>query len=748
VAEDVTSGRVLTVANRLPITLRVDADGVVLTESAGGVATGLRSAHASSGGLWIGWPGEVPRLSHAEQQRLDGEFEARGILPVYLTTQDVRQYYEGFSNGVIWPLFHYLLDRIPLDAKGWDGYRRVNEKFADAVASAWRPGDVVWVHDYQLMLVPGLVRQRLPDARVGFFLHIPFPAPEVFRTLPWRDALLEGLLGADLVGFHTSAYARHFSTSLRYLLGVPADLQRAESDGREVRIDSFPMGIDVAEFERLASLPSVIEEARRVREESGGRRILLGVDRLDYTKGIPRRMLAFERFLERTPALREQVRLIQVAVPTRPGVEHYQAFRRGLDEIIGRINGRFGSLTSMPLHYVYRSLPAEQVAALYLAADVMLVTPLRDGMNLVAKEFVATRTDGDGVLVLSEFAGAAAELGEALIVNPYDVDGVATVIGRALALSEAERRTRMRALRERVCAQDVQGWAQTFVERLRLPPRPRQMTPGTEMAEVTARARAAARAVLLLDYDGTLVPIVSGPSLAAPDEPLLALLGQVADVPSLDVHLVSGRKRETMEAWFGELRVGLWAEHGLWYRPPGGTEWEMTLGVSREWMDRVRPLVASFTRRTAGSLVEEKTASFAWHYRMADPEIGEQRARELREALRQALAGEPLEILNGSKVIEVRSAAASKALAVARLANDEAPLVVALGDDRTDEDLFVALPADGISIHVGPLPSRARYRVRDWRAARQFLRDLAGECSAPRGDSRAGAAARATPHES
>jgi trehalose 6-phosphate synthase/phosphatase len=724
--ETPSSSRLLIVANRLPVTVRAEeGGGLSLVDSAGGVATGLRAAYQATGGLWIGWPGEIPRGSAAERQRLDRNLAERSIVPVHLTTHEVKQYYENFANGVIWPLCHYMLERIPLDAKGWDVYRQVNRKFADATVAVYRPGDLIWVHDYQLLLVPSMLREQLPEARIGFFLHIPFPSAEIFRTLPWRNTLLEGLLGADVVGFHTGSYARHFLTALRHLLAVPTEANRAHYEGREVRIEALPMGIDVSSFETLAGNAEVQEEAARVVAESGGHRILLGVDRLDYTKGIPRRMLAFERLLERRPDLRERVRLIQVAVPTRSGVEHYQVFRRSLDEMIGRINAAYGTLTAMPVHYLCRLLSPEQLVALYRAADVMLVTPLRDGMNLVAKEFIASRTDEGGVLVLSEFAGAASELGEAVIVNPYDIDGIASAMETALEMSDGERRTRMRALRGRVRQLDVQQWVEAFVRPLREPARPRQLTPGSELQQMVDRILASERIALLLDYDGTLVPIVSGPSLATPDAGLLAQLGELASSPHLDVHLVSGRARETLDAWFGPLGVNLWAEHGLWRREAGSADWRLALDVPREWMERVRPLVLEATRLTPGSLVEEKTASFAWHYRMADPEVGEQRGRQLLEAVRAAIGDTPIEILHGTRMIEFRPTGPSKGLAVAHLlAADPQPLIVAFGDDRTDEDMFAALADAGISVHVGPGASRARYRLRDWRAVRQLLRDL------------------------
>jgi len=716
-------GRLILVANRLPVTLRNDDGRATLVPSIGGLATGLSSTYDAQQSLWVGWPGDLSPFAPEERRRVIDELDARSLRSVELTQDEIRNYYELFANGVIWPLFHYLLDRVPLEAQGWDTYVAVNQRFASAVLDVLQPGDRVWIHDYQLMLVPGMIRERAPDARIGFFLHIPFPAPEVFRTLPWRQRLLEGLLGADLVGFHTGAYVRHFATALRYLLGLDADVTRAWFEGREVRLDAFPMGIDAEQFDRDARNPAIIREVERLRADAGGRTLLLGVDRLDYTKGLPRRMLALERLFERHPELRDAIRLIQVAVPTRDGMEHYQSYRRELEETIGRINGAHGSVSALPIHYLHRSVPQEQLVALYRAADVMLVTPIRDGMNLVAKEFVASRVDDDGVLVLSEFAGAASELAEALHVNPYDLDAMASVMKQAIEMPLAEQRTRMRALRQRVRFNDVSRWAARFAEQLDQPPAPRQLTPRVEIDALLNRLSTVSRLTLLLDYDGTLVPIVGGPALATPDPDLLTQLRELTAVPGIDVQLVSGRAVETLEAWLGGLPIGLWAEHGLWYRPNQDAPWELTVDAPREWMERVRPLIRQATQGTPGSLVEEKTASFAWHYRMADPDLGERHARELRAQAATALADEPVAVLEGSKVVEIRLRGVSKAIVIPRLA--PGALLVAFGDDRTDEDMFAALPPDGVAIHVGPLSSGAHFRLKDWRAVRQLLHSLA-----------------------
>jgi trehalose 6-phosphate synthase/phosphatase len=739
---DVNGHRLILVSNRLPVTVKVEHGEVGVAPSAGGLATGLRGPHQQSGGLWIGWPGDVARLGEAQRKKLDAHLEELRCVPVYLTGAEVSRYYDGFSNAVLWPLFHYLLDRIPPTSQEWEVYRVVNEKFADEVARVWRPGDLVWVHDYQLALVPRMLRARLPGATIGYFLHIPFPASEVLRILPWREQIIEGMLGADLLGFHTFTYRSHFASSVLRILGISTQGEdRVFVDGREVRLGVFPIGVDAQTFSKLAEDPDVLEEVAKIRRDAKGERILLGIDRLDYTKGIPRRMLAFERLLEREPHRRGKVRLVQVAVPSRDKVPSYQVFRREVNEMVGRINGTFSTVDWVPIHYVYRSLPEKHVVALYRAADVMLVTPLRDGMNLVAKEFVTARPDEDGVLVLSEFAGAAAEMGEALQVNPYDIDTMAQAYSDALDMQEDERHLRMRSLRQRIASRDVHHWAQSYIEALSAARRPSSpaitqvLTSPDDLAALAARLRSADRLMLLLDYDGTLVPFARAPDLASPDRPLRELLANLAAKPGVKVHVVSGRRKEPLERWLGDLPLGLHAEHGYWSRSAPDRPWTAMKDVSVAWKPEVRRLLEQATAVTPGALVEEKTASLAWHYRMAEPELGAARAEELWLRLGQVLKGGPAERLRGEKVIEVRPRGVTKAGVVERVlphAEPGAPLqslptVVAMGDDHTDEDMFQALPDDAIAIGVGYRPTVARYRVATPRAARALLEKLLGE---------------------
>ena len=612
--------RVLLVSNRLPVSIGVERNKLVVERSAGGLATGLGGYHTQGGSVWIGWPGETWRLTPEQLADMRAQLAEMRAVPIELTPSEVQRYYDGFSNGVLWPLLHYDINRLPMNAEGWSTYQRVNRRFADAIVAQYRPGDLIWIQDYQLCLVPEMVRRRLPDAAIGFFLHVPFPSAEVFRVLPWRRELLAGMLGASVIGFHTVSYVLHFLTSSANVLGCETRDGRVDFDGRSIRVGTFPMGIDFAEYDRLTTRPEVMAEAARLRESSGKATLIVAVDRLDYTKGIPRRLVAFERLLEKYPRLRGRVSLLQVAAPSRVDVAEYQTFRRGVDEIVGRVNGRFSMLGHDPIHYISQSLPPERLAAIYRAARIALVTPLRDGMNLVAKEFVAARSDGDGVLILSEFAGAAAELTDAILVNPYDLDGVVRAIKTALAMPEEERRQRMARLRERVRTQDVNRWAGDFIAAMSL----EAARHDAEIAVTEAEAEAAAGVsvgadgnptpgeggggqgsgrgrgaggtrgsrgdlrevpasqpgdvlaaviseesrplTLLLDYDGTLVGLRPSPAEASPDAEILKLLAGLAILPGVSVHVISGRRRDDLVLWLGALPIGL---HGISIRASG-----------------------------------------------------------------------------------------------------------------------------------------------------------------------------------
>jgi trehalose 6-phosphate synthase/phosphatase len=728
--------RLILASNRLPVAARLERGELVISPGAGGLASGLTGFQARTGGLWIGWPGETWRLNPNQRQELDRRLADLRALPIELTANEVSRYYEDFSNGILWPLLHYQVERLPQDPRGWDTYRRVNQRFADRIVEEYRPGDLIWIHDYQLMLVPGMVRRQLPGAAIGFFLHVPFPTSELFRVLRWRAELLEGMLGATLVGFHTASYADHFRNAAVKLLGCEVRMGRIMFEGRAVRAGTFPMGIDAKVYATLAESRSVIAESDRLRESSGDVRIIVSVDRLDYTKGIPRRLLAFERCLERHPKLRGRVQLLVVAAPSRESVGPYRQLRRTVDELVGRINGRYATLGHAPIHYISRTLGRDRLVAMYRAAAVALITPLRDGMNLVSKEFVASRVDEDGVLVLSELAGAAAELGAALLVNPYDLDAVADQLNRALEMPEPERRERMRGLRTEVMSHDVHRWAEEFVGALRAEHRrairAAQAGVGLEDAvrpvDILAElGQPMPKVALVLDYDGTLVPLRPRPEEARPDDELLRLLNALAGLPGVALHVVTGRRRTDIEAWLGHLPVGLHAEHGLSSRGIGRKRWRhRTVEPAPPWIELAREPMTARVAAVAGSHLEEKDASLVWHYRTANQVAGAVAARELHDELQAALQGSGARVVPGARTIEVRYGNVHKGLIVAEVeaAHPGYRLLLA-GDETTDEDMFLAAPPDAITIRVGPGHTAARFRLGGPDQVRALLGELA-----------------------
>src|SRR3954447_16829464 len=454
---------VVVVANRLPVDQVVGPDGEPRWQrSPGGLVTALEPFVAGRGGAWVGWSGSAGEAPEP--------FESGGmsLIPVPLTEDEVDRYYEGMSNASLWPLYHDVVEKPEYHRAWWDTYVQVNKRFADRAAEVAGQGAIVWVHDYQLQLVPAMLRQRRPDLTIGFFLHIPFPPYELFTQLPWRSAIIEGLLGADLIGFQQPTAVTNFVTLARRLHELPTKGNTVSYEGRTVTAKAFPISIDVAAFDRLASSPEVLARAAEIREELGRpEKMVLGVDRLDYTKGIGVRLEAFEELLEDGAIEAPHTVFVQLATPSRERVEHYVTMREAIEQQVGHINGLYGSMAGSAVQYFNQSMPREELAAMYRAADVMLVTPYRDGMNLVAKEYVAARGDLGGVLVLSEFAGAAAELKQALLVNPHDIDGVKKQLVRALRMDPAEGAKRMRAMRRHVAKHDLDHWASSFFESLK-----------------------------------------------------------------------------------------------------------------------------------------------------------------------------------------------------------------------------------------------------------------------------------------
>ena len=484
------------------------------------------------------------------------------------------------------------------------------------------------------------------------------------------------------------------------------------------------MGIEFEAFSARGAEPEVTGKRDELRGTIGGGKAVLSIDRLDYSKGIANRLLAYQAFLEANPDWRGRVVLLMVVVPSRTGVEDYQRMKSRIDELVGAVNGTFGSLEWTPVLYQYRSFPQQELVPLYGASDVMLVTPLRDGMNLVAKEYVAARADGRGVLILSEMTGAASELGEAVLVNPNDIPEMARAIATALEMPEEEQARRMTALRDRLRRYDVVRWADDFLEALgedRSRLDRRMLSPATR-ERIVREFRSAGRRLLLLDYDGTLISIKPTPEQAAPGPGLLAMLGRLAGLG--DVVIVSGRPRATLDAWLGRLDVALVAEHGAWARERGG-DWAVTGALFDDWKPGVRDLMERYVDRLPGARVEEKEFALAWHYRLAEPDLAALRAQELSDHLIDLTETSELRVMQGHKVVEVRPAGTSKGTACQAFLSRGYDFVLGVGDDATDEDLFRVLPPSAYSIRVGLTQSYARYNVADQAEALRLVESLA-----------------------
>lgn len=721
--------RLILVSNRLPVILKPSGNGIRAEMAAGGLATGLSRPHRETGGCWIGWPG----ITSPDQELAPAMQEAlaqQNMVGVPLTEEEHLRYYTRISNRCLWPLFHYFTDQVRFNEADWDCYQRVNRKFADAVLKVAKEDDIVFVQDFHLTLVPQMLREAMPNLRIGFFLHIPFPSSEIYRILPRRAEVLKGLLGADMIAFHTLDYVRHFRVSLRRVLGLEVGTGLVSYDGRKVHLAAQPLGIDAETWQTRSRDPQVQEERMQLQQAANGRRIILGVDRLDYTKGIPARLQAFAKLLESHPELVDQVMMVQVAVPSRVEVEEYRDLKDEVDRLAGNINSRFGRPGLQPLHYQFRGVSPQALTALYQESDVALVTPLRDGLNLVAKEYIAARQKDDGVLILGEFTGAAWELGEALKVNPFDIAAMAGTLKEALDMSAQEQARRMRPLRSRVRQANVHVWARRCLERIRnsrMEPAP-PLLRDEALQQVTASWQRAKHRLLFLDYDGTLRALTQLPGDAVPDAELKQLIRALALQPGLQTWIVSGRPPELLEEWLGRSGVGLIAEHGAFMKAPSDNEFAPMLeGSTTGWRSEVMEIFEQFRDRVPGSLIEVKPFGLAWHYRASDPALSAWQGRELAQHLAEVLAGQPAEVLLGDKVVEVRPTGIDKGAAVQQILRGQAhdaDFILAAGDDQTDEDLFKQLPEHAVTLLIGDRPSNARYRLTETQGLRQLLRNL------------------------
>lgn len=716
------------VSNRLPVTVTRRQGKLEFEPSAGGLAVGLEAFYREHEARWVGWPGD---FAGADRRTVERKLRTQyNCHPIFLPRELGRRYYAGFSNRTLWPLFHSFPTFARYDEEDWEAYRRANREFADRVAALMKPDEPVWVHDYQLMLVPRYLRERRPDAEIGFFLHIPFPPYTDLRQLPWCRELVEALLGADLVGFHTFDDAQAFLSSVRRLLGLDNEISQIIVGRRVVQVDVFPMGVDFQRITRTLSAPTVQDQAARYRGDIGASKLVFSLSRLDYTKGIPQALRGVAALLESHPEWRGRFVYLLVVVPSREIVEHYGEEKREIDRLCGEINSRYGTFNWTPIHYIYRYLGFEELVALYRAADVALITPLRDGMNLVAKEYLAAKEDLHGGLVISEMAGASRELHEALVVNPNNRAEVADALWRALEMPEAEQVRRNRLMRGRLEQYDVQRWAEHFLERLHESVAlsrslsVRLLTKADRETVVAAYAKARRR-LLLLDYDGTLAPFTPDPNLASPSSRAIDTLKGLCASPRNRVVLISGRRKDDLAVWFDGLWMTLVAENGAWVRPPDAGAWQATTPIDTRWKDRVRPILQRFVNRIPGSAIEEKETSLVWHYRRVDLNTGALAAREMVDTLTNLTANLELVVFSGNRSVEVRSSKVSKGTFFqTHLAQQDWDFILAMGDDWTDESLFSVLPPENYSFRIGLSASTARFNLETAEDALQILERL------------------------
>jgi trehalose 6-phosphate synthase/phosphatase len=719
------SNTLINVSNRLPVAIKNGE----MTKSSGGLVAALEGLPKDDyEQKWIGWPGA--EISDKKEQKhiarkLADEY---ACVPVFLGKEEAAGFYEGFSNSSIWPLLHYLPNYLRYEPEWWADYQKVNQTFAEKVLEVAKDGDLVWVHDYQLMLLPAILRAAAPSLRIGFFLHTPFPAPQVFRFHPRCRELVAGMLGANRIGFHAFNYLRHFSGAVGRLLRIETELTEVSRDGHTTALGVYPIGINAPKFEQTMDS----EEFRQRRDEfqraHEGKRLVISVERMDYTKGILHRLEAIDDFLAKWEQI-DNIRFIFVSVPSREGIEEYQHLLEEVESRIGQLNGKYATLLNSPIHFIHGSIPFVDLCALYALADVALVTPLIDGMNLVAKEFIACQRENAGLLILSEFAGAAEELFNALFVNPYDSDAVAATLIDALGRPVEQRRSGIQAMRERVIRYDAQHWARSFIEDLALDSADDTGTGKTNIKEASDQIRRAIESgekiALFLDYDGTLREIEVEPSAATPNLAIETLLRRLEQQPNLDITILSGRSETDLEAFFGGFSFRLIAEHGASWRQPGKKSWERA-HQKYAWKDKLLPILRVYEQATPGSMVEEKPSAIVWHYRKADEEFGGWKANRLNQELSALVANQPIKVRHGKKMVEVNAAEINKAAAVARVLEKlpEYGLAICAGDDLTDEGMFELTLPRLLTIKVGPGPTQARFRMADPAAFRQFLGDL------------------------
>jgi trehalose 6-phosphate synthase/phosphatase len=721
--------RCLLISNRLPVAYNAKLGA--FKPSSGGLVSAIKGLDASKVGFDFEWMGILTDDIHEEKIK-SLKTKPVGNLPchpIIVPKTRYDQYYNLYCNNVLWPLFHYERNMVRQSLKGWEAYSEVNQLVADAIISEAKDDDIIWVHDFQLMLVPGMVKDKKPNLRVGFFLHIPFPSSEIFRELPHRKEILYSLLRCDQIGFHDLSYLNHFRSSIQRVLG--------EIPSNDRMWGVYPISIDTEHFLELIDKTETEEFIKKYRAFKGNMKWILGVDRLDYIKGLPLKLRAFRRFLRRFPEEREKVQLVQIVIPSRTEVPEYKRLKDEIEQLVSSINGEFGNPAYMPIQYLYHSVSESELSALYQLSDVLHIGSRRDGMNLVSLEYVISQRDENpGIILLSEFAGAHSTLSYAMSINPWNLHDTAMRIKDALLHSEEKRRKEMNAMKEFLKNYTSSDWAKIILRDLVYEP---VVKDSVRLLPVEGKfdwmnGIKGKNILFFCDLDGTLAPILSNPKDVRLTDKTIEILQMIGEYKNCEFVVVSGRDKEFLEEQFvdNDFEFSLAACHGAYSYLPKDNKWHNLIPHdSTRWKEAVMEILQLYTLRTPESFIEDKGHAVTWHYRNSPREFANFLANKLFFELEESLIGQPVQIKRGKKVIEVKSIHANKGYFVQQWiqgARKKPDVVVAIGDDTTDEDMFNFLQErkdfKAYCIKVGKEESAANYSINEQSGVNLFLENF------------------------
>lgn len=735
--------RLFIASNRLPVSIHMGNGECQINSEGRSTIYDLDEFSEKYETRWIGLTGIDDHVfSENQKKQLGIRLKEHRCIPLFPEPEIYQQAIHGFAKNTLWPLFHYFPQNATYNDSYWESYVQVNRMFAEMICSIADDEDTVWIHDYHLLLVPMMIREIKPGLSIGLFIHIPFPSFEIFRLLPWRENILDGMLSADLIGFNVFDYARHLLSCVRRIKGYDSIFNRISIGERTMLVDVFPKGIPFDTFtdevrklsdqkrEKVTGIQNQIISKFADEKE---KKIILSIDPLDYTKGIPHRLLAFELFLQKYPEYLEKISLVLLALPTLEKSKSHKSIKKRVDELVGRINGLYSTITWNPVVYLNKEFSENELIDIYAYSDIALIVPLRDGMNMVAKEFVASRLDGKGVLILSELAGASKELHEAIMVNPNNLGEIADAIRDAVEMPDCEQIRRNDVMTERLRRYNINRWADEFlksidnVKQIQEVNLTKKIT-GRTIDNIVNEYNKAKKRMLFLDYDGTLSWFRKNPEDARPDKDLYNILENLSRSEENTLVIISGRDRETLGRWFkGYENIHFIAEHGVWIKD-AESDWRMMEQINNDWMDSVNPILEYYVDQTPNTFIERKNFSLVWHYRKADPDLGIQRSWELKEQLRNLTANLNLEIMDGDKVIEIKYSGINKGrAALTKLGDTAYDFILAIGDDWTDEYTFDALPESAYTIKVGTKTTKASFYIESVDHVRSMLTRLWNE---------------------